>query len=810
MHKTEYTNKKELTEQEIRTRYITPAIIKAGWLPQQIREEYKLTDGRIVARNSICKRDTDTIKRADYVLFYNYHTPIAVVEAKDNKHRMLDGIQQALSYAKMLNVPFVFSSNGDGFIFHNKYFGKDEKLETEISLDKFPSPDELWEIYKKHNNIDEKKEKQISTSYYTDNGKNPRYYQLNAINSVFNAIISGENRVFLVMATGTGKTYVAFQIAWRLWKAGIKKRILFLADREALRDQTYTGDFAPFKESMTMVTKRNVDKSYEIYLALYQSMTSNDETKNIFKQFSPDFFDLIIVDECHRGSAKDESLWRSVLTYFNDATQIGLTATPRESKDISNIAYFGEPVYIYSLKQGIEDGFLAPYKVVRVILDKDVEGFRPTINQKDKYGNIIEDREYNIKDFDRKLVLEKRTRAVAKYVSDYLKKHDKRMSKTIFFCIDQDHAARMRMELINENADMVRVNDKYVMQITSDNEEGKNQIENFCNKNSKYPVLVTTSKLLSTGVDTKTVEFIVIDSNIESIIEFKQIVGRGTRLVEEKDKLYFTIIDFRNVTRHFADPDFDGEPIQDDEFIMNIPEDIIDGTGNINPDDNNGTGNTDNPDNVDIGEEENNGEGSGGTIFIPPAIKEQPTKYYVDNVEVSVLKDTVKYLDYSGKLVTESFKDYTRKNIKNKYATLDKFLQAWNSAEKKSKIIQEMEKAGIFMDELKANIKMDLDPFDMLCHIAYDKPPLTKRERIANVKKRNYFAKYGEKVQEVINALLDKYAETDIESLENIEVLKLEPINKIGNPVYILNNIFKGRKNFENIIRELETEIYAA
>lgn len=783
-------DKKALTEQEIRTRYITPALLKSGWQHHQIREEYKLTDGRVIARHNSCKRDINTIKRADYVLFYNFHTPLAVIEAKDNKHNMSDGMQQALNYANMLNIPFVFTSNGDGFIFHNKYHDENDRLEKEISLDDFPSPAALWEIYKRYNNIDDNKEKQISSSYYTDNGKIPRYYQLNAINSVYNAIINGNNRVFLVMATGTGKTYVAFQIAWRLWKAGIKKRILFLADREALRDQTYTGDFSPFDDKMTLVKNRKVDKSYEIYLALYQSMTSKDETKNIFTQFSPDFFDLIIVDECHRGSAKDESLWREVLEYFHNATQIGLTATPKENKEVSNISYFGEPVYTYSLKQGIEDGFLAPYKVVRVIIDKDVEGFRPTINQTDKYGNIIEDREYNTRDFDRNLVLEKRTELVAKYVTDYLKRNNKRMAKTIFFCIDQDHASRMRQALVNENADMVKLNDKYVMQITSDNEEGKSQIENFCNKNSAYPVLVTTSKLLSTGVDTKTVEVIVIDSNIESIIEFKQIIGRGTRLVEEKNKLYFTIIDFRNVTRHFADPYFDGEPLQSDEY------DITKGSNDNN--------NDENDENIYVVSDNKD------DTVTPDEPKTKQTKYYIDNVEVSILKDKVQYLDYNGKLITESFKDYTRKNIKNKYATLDTFLQAWNSVEKKSAIIAEMEKAGIFMEELKANTKKDLDPFDMLCHIAYDKPPLTKRERIENVKKRNYFAKYGVKVQEVINALLEKYAETDIQNIETIDILKLEPVNKLGNPMYIINNIFKGRKNFENIIKELENEIYAA
>ena len=798
-------SKKELSEQEIRTRYITPAIRKAGWAEHQIREEFPLTCGRIIARNNFCVRDTSTIKRADYVLFYNSHTPIAVIEAKDNKHKISDGMQQGLGYAEMLELPFIFSSNGDGFLFHNKYCAENEKVEKEINLEDFPSPDTLWSIYKTANNIDNSKEKQLNSTYYTDNGKKPRYYQLNAINLAFKAIINGRKRVFLIMATGTGKTYVAFQIVWRLFKAGVKKRVLFLADREALRDQTYTGDFSPFKEKMTMVSNRKVDKSYQIYLALYQSMTGQDEIKNIYKQFSKDFFDLVIVDECHRGSAKEESLWREILEYFDNATQIGLTATPKEDKDVSNSSYFGDPVYTYSLKQGIADGFLAPYKIVRVILDKDEEGFRPAVDQKDKYGNIIENREYNIIDYDKKLVLENRTETVAKYVSDYLKSHNKRMSKTIFFCTDIDHAGRMRQALVNENADMVANNDKYVMQITSDNEEGKNQISNFCDKNSKYPVLVTTSKLLSTGVDTKTVEVIVIDSNINSIIEFKQIIGRGTRLVEEKNKLYFTIIDFRNATRIFADPNFDGEPLSSGEGKTNgtTETDPIE-TDTTDIEETEGEGNEETGSG---GEEKGNKKPKGGGGKGPD---DKPKKYYVDTVAVTVLNDIVKYLDNNGEVITISFKDYTRNNMRNKYATLDSFLKAWSDAEKKTIIIEEMEKAGIFMDELKANTKKDLDPFDMLCHIAYDKPPLTKQERIDQVKKRNYFTKYSGKVQEVINALLDKYAETDITSIETIDILKLAPLNNLGSPVYILNTIFQGKENFANIINELEREIYVA
>ena len=543
-------DKKQLTEQEIRTQFILPAIQNAGWKPSKIREDYPLTAGRIIARGGSTKRERP--KRPDYVLFYNSHIPLAIIEAKDNKHSMGDGMQQALDYAQRLRVPFVFTSNGDGFVFHNRLIESGEK-EQILNLTEFPSPDILWTMYKQGTNMSVKQEEVAAQLYYLDRpDKQPRYYQLNAINKTINAVVDGQNRVLLVMATGTGKTYTAFQIIWRLWKAGVKKRILFLADRNALIDQTYTNDFAPFKDKMTIIRNRKADPSYEIYLALYQGLTGEGD-KEIFKQFSPGFFDLIIVDECHRGSAKENSAWREVLEYFSEATQIGLTATPKEDKDVSNINYFGDPIYTYSLKQGIEDGFLAPYRVIRVLLDKDAEGFRPYVGQTDRFGNVIEDREYNSRDYDRELVLEQRTKMVAKVVSNYLKKQNNRFDKTIFFCVDTEHADRMRQALVNENSDLVTEDERYVMRITGDDDIGKKQLDNFRDVGSKYPVLVTTSKLLTTGVDVQMVKNIVLDSNINSMTEFKQIIGRGTRVREDLGKMFFTIFDFRNATRLFAD-----------------------------------------------------------------------------------------------------------------------------------------------------------------------------------------------------------------------------------------------------------------
>lgn len=781
-------DKKNLTEQEIRTRFITPAISKANWAATQIREEYAITKGRIIARGGTYKREK--AKFADYVLFYKPHIPIAVIEAKDNNHSVSDGMQQALAYAERLLVPFVFTSNGDGFTFHNRMDTEGEK-EQFLTLDRFPSPNTLWKMYKDKERLTAEQEAIIKEPYYTEReDRTPRYYQRNAINLCVENVMRGKDRILLVMATGTGKTYTAFQIIWRLWKSGLKKRILFLADRNALIDQTYSNDFSPFKDKMTIVRNRKVDKSYEIYLALYQGLTGEGD-KDIFKQFSPSFFDLIIIDECHRGSARADSAWREILEYFRTSTQIGLTATPKETSDISNIDYFGEPIYTYSLKQGIDDGFLAPYRVIRVVLDKDAEGWRPYEGQTDRYGNIIEDREYGQNDYDRELVLEQRTRMVAKVVSNYLKKHSIRFDKAIFFCVDTEHADRMRQALINENKDLVDQDERYVMRITGDDLVGKKHLENFRDVSSRYPTLVTTSKLLTTGVDAQMVKFIVLDSNINSMTEFKQIIGRGTRVREDLGKMFFTIFDFRNATRLFADPDFDGPSEQDDSFTP-------DADGNI----------TDFECDLAAPPESANENDSFDSTGEPQYGRR--VKYYVHNVEVTVLKQRVQYIDKDGKLITESLTDYTRRNVRNQYATLEEFLYAWSSAKRKQAILDELAEQGVLIEELQEQIGQEFDPFDLLCHVAFDMPALTRRERANNVKKHNYFTKYGEQAQAVLNALLDKYADTGVANLESMDVLKISPISDFGNPAYIVNRIFEGKKVFEQALRELEEALYAA
>jgi type I restriction enzyme R subunit len=541
-------NKKALSERDICTKFITPAIERAQWdVMTQVREEVGLTKGRVIVRGKLVSRGTP--KRADYVLFYQPNLPIAVVEAKDNNNEMGAGMQQALDYAEMLDVPFAYSSNGDGFLEHDRTGSA--VAERQLGLDAFPSPTELWNKYRAWRGMSPEQERLISQPYYADaSGKSPRYYQVNAINRVVEAVGRGERRLLLVMATGTGKTFAAFQIIWRLWKAGLKKRILFLADRNILIDQAKTNDFKPFGGAMTKIANRKVDKSYEIYTALYQAISGSEADRDIFKQFSPDFFDLIVVDECHRGSAAENSAWRDILDYFSSATQIGLTATPKETVDVSTSLYFGDPVYTYSLKQGIEDGFLAPYKVVRIDLDKDLAGWRPEKGKRDKVGLEIEDRIYNQSDYDRTLVLEQRTQLVARKVSQFLKETD-RHDKTIVFCEDIEHAERMRQALVNENADLSGANRRYVMRITGDNPEGKAELDNFIDPESRYPVIVTTSKLLTTGVDAQTCKVIALDQNIRSMTEFKQIIGRGTRIQEDYGKLYFTIIDFRNASQTF-------------------------------------------------------------------------------------------------------------------------------------------------------------------------------------------------------------------------------------------------------------------
>lgn len=791
-------NKKQMSEQDIRTKYITPAILTAGWdRDLQIREEVSFTKGKITVRRKIVKRGEQ--KRADYILYWKPNIPLAIVEAKDNNHNIADGMEQALNYAEILDIPFVFTSNGDGFSFYDKT--AEHNVQIELALDQFPSPEELWTRYKKFKGITEASEKVVAQDYYynPNDDRKPRYYQCNAINRAVEAVASGQNRLLLTMATGTGKTYTAFQIIYRLWKSRTKKRILFLADRNVLVDDPMRKDFKFFNadsnnRKMTKIRDKKVDKAYEVYFAIYQGVTGQVGFADTYKEFSPDFFDLIIVDECHRGSAKDDSAWRKILEYFKSATQIGMTATPKETKDTSNIEYFGEPIYTYTLRQGIEDGFLAPYKVVRVGIDKDLEGYRPTKGKRDKYGIEIEDREYNIKDYDKNLVLEKRTELVAKRVSDFLKKNNSRFAKTIFFCIDIDHAARMAQALRNENGDLVRQNPKYVVQMTSGN-EGVKELENFMTADETYPVLVTTSKLLTTGVDADTVKYIVLDSNINSMTEFKQIIGRGTRINEEHGKLYFTIIDFRNVTKLFADKDFDGDPVKVKETDGDIP-----------------TEEAEEPPTQDI--PQNEGPKEEGQE-IPPDVTFDPddlpkrVKYYVNDVPVSIINERVQYLDADGKLITESLVDYTRKNIRKEYATLDEFLQRWNSAQKKTAIVEELEQKGIFFEELREEISKDLDPFDLICHIAFDMPPLTRKERANNVKKRGYFGKYNEVAKQVLEALLDKYADEGLANLESMEVLKVPDVARFGTPVEILK-CFGNKKKFMEAIAELENQLYVA
>lgn len=790
-------DKKKLTERDICTKFITPALESVGWdIHTQILEEFPLTKGRIIVRGKLHTRAKH--KRADYVLFYKPNIPIAIIEAKDNTHSISDGIQQGLGYAELLQVPFVFSSNGDGFIFHNK-IAQNGILEKEISLDEFPSPQTLWSMWTKNKGLNEEQNTLITQDYYSDGSKKtPRYYQLLAINKTIEAIAKGRNRILLVMATGTGKTFTAFQIIWRLWKSRAKKRILFLADRNILVDQTMTNDFKPFGSAMTKIQKRQINKSYEIYLSLYQAVTGNEEERNIFKQFSPNFFDLIVIDECHRGSAAEDSAWHEILSYFSSATQIGLTATPKETKEVSNIDYFGDPIYTYSLKQGIEDGFLAPYKVVRIDIDKDIAGWRPDKDMVDKYGNEIEDRIYNQKDFDKTLVLEKRTELVAKKVSDFLRQTN-RFDKTIIFCENIDHAERMRQALVNENSDLVAQNHKYIMRITGDNEEGKAELDNFIFPESKYPVIAVTSKLMTTGVDAQTCKLIVLDQRIQSMTEFKQIIGRGTRINEDFDKYYFTIIDFKKATELFADPDFDGEPVQiytpknPDDSPVPPDDETEESSGNQNSTDEQNLSDND----FTFDESNNNEEGS------------KVRKYVVSNVEVKVAAERVQYFDANGKLITESLKDYTKKTLSKEFASLDDFLTKWTSSEKKQVIIEELSNQGIFFEALADEVGKDCDPFDLLCHVAWDMPPLTRKERVEQVKKQNYFTKYGEKARIVLEALLDKYADEGIVQIEQTQILTVSPFTNIGTPIEIIK-AFGGFEQYNQAIHDLEQALYCA
>jgi type I restriction enzyme, R subunit len=791
-------NKKSLSERDICTKCITPALVAAGWdLDAQIREEVSFTDGRIYVRGKLYARGEK--KRVDYILYYKPNIPIAIIEAKDNTHRVGAGMQQALGYAEPLDVPFVLSSNGDGFLFHDKT-ATSGPIETELSLNAFPSPGELWQKYKTFKGIRDEVEFAVTQEYFSDGtSRSPRYYQQIAINRVVEAIArnEGNNRHLLVMATGTGKTYTAFQIIYRLWKSGLKKRILFLADRTALIDQTVRGDFRHFKEAMTVIKHRQIDTAYSIYLALYQGLADNTDA-DAYKQFSPEFFDLVIVDECHRGSARENSKWREILDYFSSAAHVGLTATPKETKEISSSEYFGDSIYTYSLKQGIDDGFLAPYKVIKLTLDIDAEGWRPPKGFKDKDGKVVEDRIYNRTDFDRHIVVEERRHVVAKKITEFLIGSG-RLSKTIVFCVDIEHAEGMRKELANANADLVASNSKYVMQITGDNEEGKRHLDAFINPTELYPVIATTSKLMTTGVDAQTCKLIVLDSNIGSMTEFKQIIGRGTRINEDFGKYYFTIMDFRNVTALFADKDFDGDPARVKEAseadeISNADNEVDDSlvvdtlTGAV----------------VDFPKPE---KPDVSIVAENQADYRARRKVTVNGVEVVVIKERVQYLGGDGKIITESLRDYTRKSVRNVYTSLDTFLRSWKQADRKRAIVEELEKSGVMFSALHEEVGSAFDPFDLICHVAYEQKPLTRRERAEQVKQRNYFTKYGDLARKVISALLDKYAEESGLDLADPEIIRLDPLSRLGSPVEIIR-AFGGKHAYDTAVRVLTHELY--
>lgn len=799
-----FVDKYSLSERDICTKYVTPAIQRAGWTLGQFREEVQLTYGRVLVRGNLASRIKNPEvkggpKRADFVLYAHSQIPLAVIETKKARYSIGHGMPQALAYAEMLDAPFALSSNGDGFLLHDRT-GITTPIERELSLDSFPKYEELWTLFQEWKGITKPEQRQlIEQPYYIEiSGKEPHYYQRVAINRSIEAIAKGQQRLLLVMATGTGKTYTAFQIIWRLWRAKAKKRILFLADRNILIDQTMQQDFAPFGEVMHKITNREVKKNYEIYLALYQAVTGKEEWKQIYKQFAEDFFDLVVVDECHRGSAADNSAWRDVLDYFKGATHLGLTATPRETEEVSNITYFGDPIYTYSLKQGIEDGFLAPYKVIRVVTDVDALGYRPEVGKEDRHGQVIEQRQYNTKDFDRSLVLTKRTALVARRIWEYLRLTDP-MSKTIVFCDDQDHAERMRQALVNI-IPAAASNRRYVMRITGDDSEGKAQVSYFIDNDEPYPVIATTSKLLATGVDAKTCKVIVLDQNINSISEFKQIIGRGTRIREDYQKLYFTIIDFKGATRLFADPDFDGEPVviyepKPDEPIVppenldsqDAPEQASDALEVIHP---------------------SSTESSSSTT-----LRRLP-KYYVDDVDVRTAVERSQYLDADGKLITDDYRVYLKAEIKktlqSQYGSLQEFLRRWNEADRKQAIISELSEQGVPVEVLEQAVpnSSEFDVFDLVAHIAFDQKPLTRRERANNVKKRDIFGKYGDQARTVLEALLEKYADHGISDIEDPRILELPPLDQYGTKTQIRRGIFGGVEQYSQAITELEGALY--
>lgn len=770
-------SKKQMSEEDIKLQYITPAIT-SKWNREKITMETRITDGKINLKGNFVFREKP--KRADYILYLSANNPIAIVEAKDNTHSVSHGLQQAIAYARMLDLPFAYSSNGDGFAEHDFLTGQ----EREFGLDEFPTEQELIERYKKEYGISPQQKVAIEQPYYSSqNTYPPRYYQRIAINRTVDAIARGQQRLLLVMATGTGKTYTAFQIVYRMLQSGLKRKILYLADRNILVDQSIQQDFAPLEKVIHKINVAKDDKStitsHEVYFSLYQQLVGDDDKEHFSELFLPDFFDLIIVDECHRGSAKEESRWRRILEYFKSATQIGMTATPKETKYISNLSYFGEPIYTYSLKEGIEDGFLAPFKVINIMTDIG-EGWRPRKGQRDINGMEIPDRIYTNSDYDYNIIIEDRIQQVAEEITKYLKSTD-RMAKTIVFCATEDAALRMRNALANLNQDMMQQNPDYVVRITGGDDYGKSKLKYFISVAEPYPVIATTSKLLSTGADCKMTKLIVLDEMIGSMTEFKQIIGRGTRLREKEGKTHFVVMDFRNVTRLFADPDWDG-PIEMDE--------------NYHPKDPNSYGKAD--------------------PVQPGVIKEPPASYgtqkpIVDRngCKVQIIHKTVSVYDTNGKLLRqESIVDYTKENIQGEYASLDNFIRQWSAHEKKEEIRDLLHDRGIDLELLKADQNMsDVDDFDFICHVAFDKKPLTRKERANNVKKRDFFSKYSGVAREVLEALLDKYMNTGIYEIEKTEILKLDPFFKLGKPAKIAG-YFGGKQGYLKAVKELEKAIY--
>lgn len=767
--------KKAMSEEDIKLQYITPSII-SKWDRGKITMETQITDGRINLKGNFVFREKP--KRADYILYLNANNPIAIIEAKDNNHSISHGLQQAMTYAQMLDLPFAYSSNGDGFAEHDFLTGK----ERQFGLDEFPTEAELVARFKQESRMTPAQEALIEQPYYSSqNTYPPRYYQRIAINRTVDAIARGQNRLLLVMATGTGKTYTAFQIVYRMLQSGLRRKILYLADRNILVDQSIQQDFAPLEKVIHKINVAKDDKStitsHEVYFSLYQQLVGDDDKEHFSELFTPDFFDLIIVDECHRGSAKEESRWRRILEYFNSATQIGMTATPKETKYISNLSYFGEPIYMYSLKEGIEDGFLAPFKVINIMTDIG-DGWRPRKGQRDIYGNEIEDRIYTNSDYDYNIIIEDRIQQVASEITRYLKSTD-RMAKTIVFCATEDAAERMRQALVNLNSDMVKENPDYVVRITGSDDYGKKKLDYFISVSAPYPVIATTSKLLSTGADCKMTKLIVLDEMIGSMTEFKQIIGRGTRLREKEGKTHFVVMDFRNVSRLFADPDWDGPIVIDPGFPGHKPPQ---------------PGDDPNPP-------------------VPPTPPNPPTVKPVvgrDGCKVEIIHKTVSVYDANGKLLRqESIVDYTKENIRGEYASLDNFIRQWSKEKKKEKIKEMLLGRGIDLELMKADQNMaDVDDFDFICHVAFDKKPLTRKERANNVKKRDFLSKYSGVAKEVLEALLDKYMNTGIYEIEKTEILKLDPFLKLGKPAKIAG-YFGGKAGYLQAVKELEEAIYA-